>query len=943
MKQESLPKSYDPKPVELKWNEIWKKNQWSNARPESGKPSYSIVMPPPNVTGRLHMGHALVSTVQDMLIRFKRMSGFDALWVPGTDHAGIATQTVVERHLMKTQNKRRTDMNREEFLSHCWKWKNESESNIIQQIQLMGSSCDWSRYAFTMDEPRSRAVSSAFKKLFDKGLIYRGDYLVNWDPVTQTALADDEVEYEERQGFLWHIAYKTESGQQIVVATTRPETLLGDVAVAVHPEDERYRSLIGQSLILPLTGRLIPVMADNFVDPAFGTGAVKITPAHDPNDYQMGLRHNLEMINIMNPDATLNERAGVYQGLRVDEARLKIVNDLKEADLLVKTEPHNNRVGVSYRSKAVIEPMLSKQWFVKLSAFKKQLREAVESKRVELIPAQWENTYFHWIDNLRDWCISRQLWWGHRIPIWYHKEDASRVICYEGEGLPKEVEKEPENWTQDEDVLDTWFSSALWPMSTMGWPEKTVEMERYFPTSMLVTGHDILFFWVARMILMAELMTGEIPFQKVYLHGLIFAKSYWRQAAGGGVVYVSKEEQEAFDLGAPTPKDVHWRWEKMSKSKGNVIDPIEMINLYGTDAVRLALATSLGDSRQIDLDRRRFEEYKNFSNKLFNGVRFALMNLEQEPVLTSEEFAKGIDPSLLKAEDHWILDRYKETLQGVNNDFENCSFAAAIGRIYSFYWDDLCAYYLEISKPVLWGKQGSPDDRKLKLQLLALLTSGSLRLLHPVAPFITEELFAALGSCFTNLQPNKQADLMTQEGVQSFLSPSCMLSSFPKAVVEPRADQVATFHKIKEILYKIRQLRGDMKIPPGQTTDIHLITTPTHKIELESSLHILRSLVPLAQILWTAPQTNLASLCSHASVDEVEIYVPLPRELAEAERVRLKKNIEQLENNIQLLTSRLSNEEFRAKAPAELVAKQQSQLDSMIEQKRSMEKQLLIL
>ncbi len=939
MKEETLPKSYEAKPVEQKWRQIWKESNWSKAEEKKGAPSYSIIMPPPNVTGKLHIGHALGQTVQDILIRFKRMSGFNTLWVPGTDHAGIATQSVVERHLMQTQGKRRVDMERESFLEHCWQWKNDCEKTIIEQIQLLGGSCDWSRYAFTMDEPRSRAVSTAFKRLFDKGLIYRGDYLVNWDPVTQTALADDEVEYEERQGFLWHIAYKTESGVSIIVATTRPETYFGDMAVAVHPEDERYKALIGQYVTLPLIGRKIPILADAFVDPAFGTGAVKITPAHDPNDYQMAHRHQLEMLNVMNPDATLNEHAGAYQGMRTDEARAKLVEELKAKGHLVKTEPHTLRVGLSYRSKAVIEPMLSKQWFVKLSAFKKQLREAVESKRVELVPQIWENTYFHWIDNLRDWCISRQLWWGHRIPVWYNKNDPSLLLCHDGLTPPQEVQDQPEAWYQDEDVLDTWFSSALWPMTTMGWPEKTEDMARYFPNSMLVTGHDILFFWVARMILMAELMIGEIPFDKVYLTGLIFAKSYWRQPAGGTATYVSKEERDAFDMGATLPKDVHWRWEKMSKSKGNVIDPLEMMELYGTDALRLALATSLGDSRQIDLDRRRFEEYKNFSNKLFNAVRFALMNLDQEPKLEASTLSQGMELSLFNLEDHWILDRYKETVEGVFADLETCSFASAIHRAYTFFWDDLCAYYLEISKPVLWSKRGSAEDRKLKLHLLALLISGSLRLLHPVAPFITEELFASLRSRFQGVQENNTCDIMTQEALAAFSSPSCMASPFPKAVLKPASEEVACFTLVKEILYKVRQLRGDMKIPPGQATDLHLIMSEAKKAQVEKGLHILSALLPLKQILWTAPEKG-ANLSSHASLESIEMYVPLPKELAEVERGRLKKNLEQLEANIQLLDNRLANPEFRSKAPVELIAKQSAQLDSMREQRVNLEKQI---
>lgn len=938
VKQETLPKSYEAKPTEQKWRDIWKTNNWAKAQAKKGAPSYSIIMPPPNVTGKLHIGHALGQTVQDILIRFKRMSGFDTLWVPGTDHAGIATQSVVERNLMQKEGKRRVDMQRDEFLTHCWNWKNDCESTIIDQIQLLGGSCDWSRYAFTMDEPRSKAVATAFKKLFDKGLIYRGDYLVNWDPVTQTALADDEVEYEERQGSLWHIEYKTDQGDSIIIATTRPETFLGDVAVAVHPEDERYRALIGQYVTLPLIKRKVPILADSFVDPSFGTGAVKITPAHDHNDYQMALRHQLEMINIMNPDATLNENAGSYKGLRVDQARQKVVEDLKAGGHLVKVDPHTLRVGLSYRSKAVIEPMLSKQWFVKLSAFKKQLREAVESKRVELVPQVWENTYYHWIDNLRDWCISRQLWWGHRIPVWYNKND-DRILCHDGAGLPPEAQQDPDSWHQDEDVLDTWFSSALWPMTTMGWPEKTEDMQRYFPNSMLVTGHDILFFWVARMILMSELMTGEIPFHKVYLTGLVFAKSYWRQPPGSSVVYVSKEERDAFDLGAPIPKDVHWRWEKMSKSKGNVIDPIEMMETYGADALRLALATSLGDSRQIDLDRRRFEEYKNFSNKLFNGVRFALMNLDQEPILSNGDFCKGISKELLNLEDHWILARYQETIEGVNHELESCNFAAAIHRAYSFFWDDFCAYYVEISKPILWSKTGTAQERSLKLQMLILLISGSLRLLHPAAPFITEELFSALKSRMNHLKAGSSTDAMTNEAIEAFQSPSCMASPFPRAFLKADESRVEAFCLVKEILYKVRQLRGDMKIPPGQATDLHLVMSSTKQDQVEKGLHILQALLPLKQIVWQMPDQS-SSLCSHSSLEGVDIYVPLPKELAEIERTRLKKNLEQLESNITLLETRLANPEFKTKAPAELIAKQSAQLDAMKEQKTQLEKQI---
>ncbi|MCB1119718.1 MAG: valine--tRNA ligase, partial [Chlamydiia bacterium] len=549
-----------------------------------------------------HMGHALVSTLQDTLIRWRRMMGDEVLWVPGVDHAGISTQTVVERHLMKTVGKRRVEFKREEFLEHIWNWKEENHSRIANQLRQMGCSCDWERERFTMDDKSNRAVLAMFKKLYDQGLIYRGDYLVNWDPVTETALADDEVEYEERQSFLWHFKYPLEDGSGAVsIATTRPETLLGDTAIAVNPKDERYTALVGKTVLLPLMNRSIPIIADSYVDPEFGTGVVKITPAHDPNDYEMGLKHNLPFINILTPNAQINENGGPFVGLAREEARKKVVEAMKQEGFLEKVEPHTHRVGVSYRSKAVVEPYLSKQWFVKMEGFRPKLRALVENKEVEIIPESWQKTYFHWIDNLRDWCISRQLWWGHRIPIWYRKDNPEEMICWEGEGDPPH----PEEWVQDEDVLDTWFSSALWPFSTLGWPEKTPELDTFYPNAILVTGHDILFFWVARMLLMGQEAMGQPPFPHVFLHGLIFGKSYWRTNADGSITYASPEERRDFERGKPVPNDVSSRWEKMSKSKGNIIDPLEVSSEFGTDAMRMALAASATQAREIDLDLRR--------------------------------------------------------------------------------------------------------------------------------------------------------------------------------------------------------------------------------------------------------------------------------------------------------------------------------------------------
>jgi len=643
MSKIELDSSYDPKKVEHAQLNLWEKIGCFKADPKSKKPGYCIVIPPPNVTGSLHMGHALVNTLQDVLIRYKRMSGYEALWVPGTDHAGIATQTVVEKNLIAKYGKRRNEWSRDEFLHHVWEWKKTSESRILSQLKSLGSSCDFSMLAFTMDETRSNAVKAVFKKLFDEGLIYRGDYLVNWDPVTQTALADDEVEYEEKNGFLYYIKYPLENSDEfITIATTRPETLLADTAVAVNPSDERFIHLKGQHALLPITGRKIPIVFDPMVEKDFGTGCVKITPAHDPNDYNCALRLHLKMINLMNPDGTLNENGAPYQGLSMQEARIAVVKKLEELGLLVKKEPHLHRVGISYRSKAVIEPYLSKQWFVKMDPFKTMLRKLVDEGKVKLIPQSYQNTYDHWINNLRDWCISRQLWWGHRIPIWYNKADRSIMLCEGIEGVPLEVKNNPSAWVQDDDVLDTWFSSALWPFSSLGWPDSDLYLKKFYPNSTLVTGHDILFFWVARMMAFGNHIMKEAPFPEVFLHGLIFGKSYFRQEKGGDVTYIMGDEKKGYDQGVALPKDVKFKWEKMSKSKGNVLDPLEIMDEFGTDAVRMALVTCASQARQIDLDQRRFEEYKNFAKEYkFHDIfptNISAIDLSYDTADTIEEF-----------------------------------------------------------------------------------------------------------------------------------------------------------------------------------------------------------------------------------------------------------------------------------------------------------------
>ena len=908
-------KSYDPKLVESRLYAFWEKEGFFKADATSQKKPYTIVIPPPNVTGVLHMGHALVDTLQDILIRWKRMCGFEALWVPGTDHAGIATQTVVERHLMKTLGKRRSDFSREEFLSHVWAWKEESESQILGQLKKLGCSCDWSRLSFTMDETRNKAVVTMFKKMFDDGLIYRGDYLVNWDPVSQTALADDEVEHEEQDSFLWHIRYPIEGKKEfLVVATTRPETLLGDTAVAISMKDERYSHLLGSSVILPIVGRRLPIIADTYVDPQFGTGVVKVTPAHDPNDYEMGLRHNLPMINIMTPDGKINENGGKFSGLSMQEARKAIAQELKSLGLIEKIMPHKNRVGISYRSKAIIEPYLSKQWFVKLSQFKSLLIEVVKEKKVNLIPESFESTYLHWIHNLRNWCVSRQLWWGHRIPIWYNKEDPKQMICYAGEGLPPEVEKNPDLWKQDEDVLDTWFSSALWPFSVFGWPNKTDDLKKFYPTSTLVTGHDILFFWVARMIVMGEYAFDTAPFKDVFLHGLIYGKSYWKHTEDGQIAYLSAKERDLYDKGQPVPAHIQSKWEKMSKSKGNIIDPLEIIDAFGTDAMRMALSSSATHARQIDLDRRRFEEFKNFANKVWNGARFIFMNLE------TVDFSTGIDHSILSLEDRWILSLLNRIIRDVNTHLDSYAFDKAALSAYDFFWKEFCAYYLELTKPILFGKSGTPQEKSNKQKILLVVLCNALRLLHPIAPFITEELFQLLKTQFGEILPTD--DLYLKETLLALKSPACIVAPYPKVLreLDIDADIEEAFAFMDKLVHSVRTIRASMQLPPGTATDLYIVGKKTQLAMIEKNQVILKALVRLNTLHLSEEETPFP-FSSTALIEDIKLIIPLPEEMREKEKARLLKEQDKLINQQNTARAQLANPDFVAKAPAQLVAK----------------------
>lgn len=934
LNQTELPKAYEAKSVELKWSDFWEQHHFFLADPHSPKPPYCIVIPPPNVTGVLHMGHALVNTLQDILIRWKRMSGYEALWVPGTDHAGIATQTVVERHLMKTEGKKRVDYSREAFLAEVQKWKDESEKTILGQLKALGCSCDWSRLRFTMDAGNNAAVRKMFKKLYDANLIYRGDYLVNWDPVTQTALADDEVEYEERQSFLWHFKYplKSTTGyvQYIHIATTRPETMLGDTAIAVSPKDSRYQHLIGQTVVLPLMNREIPIIADHHVDPEFGTGMVKVTPAHDPNDYEMGLTHNLPFITIMTPDGKINANGGKYAGLTMAEAREAVVADMKALGLVEKIEPHVNRVGVSYRSKAVIEPFISKQWFVRMKDFGKTLRDMIEHGQVKLVPKNWENTYYHWIDNLRDWCISRQLWWGHRIPIWYRKDNPDDKICYDGEGTPPEVQNHPEQWVQDEDVLDTWFSSALWPFATLGWPdESSADLKKFYPNAVLVTGHDILFFWVARMLFMGNYTMGTPPFPETFLHGLIYGKSYWRDAPGGGITYLGEKERTEYDLGKPLPADVHFRWEKMSKSKGNIIDPLEIIDQYGTDAMRMALCASATQAREIDLDRRRFEEFKNFANKIWNGARFVFMNLQPTdtlPGMTSEEFSRGLDLSLLTLEDKWILSLLNRTCKSVNQKLSQYLFDQAALEAYDFFWRDFCSYYVEMAKPYLQGKSGSPAERLNKQKMLIIILGQAIRLMHPMAPYITEELFQILKKQLNGLSAREKVDYYTEETIHALSCSACAVASFPvPRETDIDLDAEKRFSFMEKVIYTIRNIRGEMKLPPGAATDIHFVGNPSHTDfqMVQKNLAMVTSLIKAKNVLFheTEPQLGFASF---GLIDSLKIAIPLPVEMLKQEKERLLKEQDKLNSTLEKLRGVLSNPEFINKAPPQLIEKQKN-------------------
>ncbi len=851
-----LPKSYDFKEVEEKWYRFWEEKGYFRPRLDPRKPKFSVVIPPPNVTGSLHIGHALNNTIQDILVRYKRMDGYDTLWVPGTDHAGIATQNVVERELAR-EGKTRHDLGREAFLKRVWEWKERFGNRIIEQLKRLGASCDWSRLRFTMDEGLSRAVREVFVRLWEEGLIYRGDYIINWCPRCHTALADIEVEHRPTPGKLWYIRYPLAEGQgEVVVATTRPETMLGDTAVAVHPEDERYRDLVGRKVRLPLLGREIPVIADPAVDPEFGTGAVKVTPAHDFADFEMAERHGLPRVKIMDEDGKMTPEAGPYAGLERFEARKRVVADLEAQGFLARVEDYEVMLGHCYRCDCVVEPLLSKQWFVRTKPLAQPATAAVENGFIRLVPENWNNLYFDWMHRIRDWCISRQIWWGHRIPAWTCEDCGKTSVARE------DLEVCPECGSrrirQEEDVLDTWFSSALWPFSTLGWPEKTEDLRAFYPTSVLVTSFDILFFWVARMIMMGIHFMGNIPFRTVYIHALV------RDEKG----------------------------QKMSKSRGNVIDPVVMIEKYGADALRFTLAALAAQGRDIKLSEARIEGYKHFVNKIWNAIRFVLLNL------------KDFRPRELPLEElplvsRWILSRLSYTVERVRDRLEAYEFDQAALAIYHFFWHEFCDWYIEAAKLYLRGEEA----RKATQEVLLRVAEASLRLLHPFMPFVTEELWQAL----------------PHEGESIMLAPYPRAEEFPR---DPEAEEKMSF--LMEIVVALRNIRADYNLHP--TREIPAVVLSEKKAWRD----LLQAEAPLVKLLARLSELEVREAgrpeaAASVVLSEAEVFVPLSGLVDIAQELsRLYKEKEKTEKELSRVETRLKNPQFLAKAPSEVVEKEKA-------------------
>lgn len=867
----NIAKNYDPKEFEDKLYNEWVEKGYFHAEVNRDKKPFTIVIPPPNVTGQLHMGHALDETLQDILIRYKRMQGYEALWVPGTDHAGIATQIKVEEDLRENEGLTRYDLGREKFLERVWAWKEKYGNRIINQLKKIGSSCDWDRERFTMDEGCSKAVREVFVNLYNKGLIYRGSKIINWCPKCITALSDAEVEHEEQQGHFWHIKYPVkDSDEYVIIATTRPETMFGDTAVAVNPEDERYKHMIGKTLCLPLTDREIPVIADEYVDKEFGTGCVKITPAHDPNDFEVGQRHDLEMIKVMNDDATMNSYAGKYEGMDRYECRKQMIKDLDEMGLLVKIEEHSHNVGQCYRCGTTVEPIISRQWFVKMKPLAEPAIEAVKRGDTKFVPDRFSKLYMNWMEGVYDWCISRQLWWGHRIPAFYCDKCGEMTVSKEDITV---CPKCGGHVHQEEDVLDTWFSSALWPFSTLGWPDKTEELDYFYPTSVLVTAYDIIFFWVARMIFSGIEHIGQVPFEKVFMHGLV------RDSQG----------------------------RKMSKSLGNGIDPLKIIEDYGADALRFALTTGNAPGNDMRFYTEKVEAGRNFANKLWNASRFTMMNLDIDE-------NKLPDAAELQLEDKWIISKYNKVVRTVTDNLDKFEIGVALANLYDFVWENFCDWYIELVKPRLFDKEDPTG--KTAQYVLTYVLSHTLQLLHPFMPFITEEIWLHL----------------PHEGE------SIMISSYPK--YDPSLvfeDEEAAMTLIMDAVTAVRNRRAEMNVPPSKKAKMIIVTEKSDIFGKGTAFF--KKLASASEVEIKSGKEGIDANAVNIVVAGAEIYLPMS-ELVDKDKelARLNEEKKKLEGEIKRVEGKLSNQGFVSKAPQKVVdeerakgEKYKSMLEKVIE------------
>ena len=860
----NIAKNYNPAEFEDKLYNEWVEKGYFHAEVDKDKKPFTIVIPPPNVTGQLHMGHALDETLQDILIRYKRMQGYSALWIPGTDHAGIATQIKVEENLRVNEGLTRYDLGREKFLERVWDWKKQYGGRIINQLKKIGSSCDWDRERFTMDEGCSKAVKEVFVNLYNKGLIYQGSRIINWCPHCITALSDAEVEHAEQAGHFWHIKYPIkDSDDYVIIATTRPETLFGDTAVAVNPEDERYKDLVGKMLVLPLVGREIPVIADEYVDKEFGTGCVKITPAHDPNDFEVGQRHNLAQIKVMNDDATMNSYAGKYEGMDRYECRKAMIKDLEDEGLLVKVEDHSHNVGQCYRCGTTVEPIVSKQWFVKMKPLAQPAIDAVKNGDTQFVPEHFEKVYFHWLENIRDWCISRQLWWGHRIPAFYCDDCGEIVVTKEDSAVCPKCGKE---MRQDPDTLDTWFSSALWPFSTLGWPDKTEELDYFYPTSVLVTGYDIIPFWVMRMMFSALEHTGEVPFKHVFIHGLV------RDSQG----------------------------RKMSKSLGNGIDPLEIVDQYGADALRFTLATGNAPGNDMRFYWERVESSRNFANKVWNASRFIMMNLEGAEIKT---------PALdeLKAADKWILSRVNTLAKDVTENMDKFEMGIAVQKVYDFIWDEFCDWYIEITKVRTYNKENDPASANAAFWTLKTVLTEALKLLHPFMPFITEEIFCTL-------HPEED---------------TIMLAKWPEYKAEwnfPAEEEMV--EHCKDLVKGVRNLRTEMDVPPSRKAKIFIVSDDAKiRDTFESNKEVYVNLAGASEIAVQADKTGIEEDAVSVVIPGATLYLPLEDLVDfEKEKERLLKEQARLEKELARSKGMLSNEKFLSKAPEAKVQEEKEKL-----------------